>query len=105
MNIYLMYVIICSMDNVKSMNPGKSVVVGDDFFVAGFLYGGFDKGVVVRDRKDVKGKIDKIIDDGDIGLIVVSRALVADEMEYINKIKCDGSKPLVVEVGALKHSE
>ena len=92
------------MDSVKSMepvNPGKSVVVGDDFFVAGFLYGGFDKGVVVRDRKEVIGKIDKIIDDGDVGLIVVSRALVEGEMEYINKIKCDGAKPLVVEVGAL----
>jgi len=66
--------------------------------VAGFLYGGFDKAVVVRDRKDVKGKIDLIIDEGDVGLIVVSKALVEGDMEHINKIKCDGSKPLVVEV-------
>ena len=87
---------ICSMESMKS------VIVGDEFFVAGFLYGGFGKGVVVRDRKDVKGKMDKIIDEGDVGLIVVSKVLVADEMQYINKIKCDASKPLVVEVGALK---
>ncbi len=83
---------------MEGANPGKSVVVGDSFFVAGFLYGGFDRGVVVKDRKDVKVKIDEIIGDEEVGLIVVSRALVKENMDYINRIKSDTSAPLIVEI-------
>ncbi len=90
------------------MEGMKSVVIGDDFFVAGFLYSGFDKGIIVRDKKDIRIKIDNIIENDEIGLIVISKALVVDDMDYISKIKCDSAKPLVIEIagygkaGALK---
>lgn len=75
-----------------------SVVVGDEFFVAGFLYGGFDKGIVVKDEGDARMKIDEAIENKDVGLVVVSKELVEHDIGYINEIKADASKPLIVEL-------
>lgn len=78
-------------------NNMTSVVIGDEFFVAGFLYGGFHKGIVIKDGKDARIKIDEVIEDGNAGLIVVEKALVIDA-DHINRVKSDASKPLIVEI-------
>ncbi|MFH1127562.1 MAG: V-type ATP synthase subunit F [archaeon] len=80
-------------------NNMMSVVIGDEFFVAGFLYGGFDRGIVVKDRKDVKIKINEAIEKGDAGLIVVEKSFVdVDDEGFIKRLKADASMPLVVDI-------
>lgn len=76
----------------------KSIVIGDGFFVAGFLYGGFDKGIVVNDKKDIKMKINEIIDDGNVKLIVVEKLLIEEDIGFVKNIKADASKPLILEI-------
>lgn len=78
-------------------NNMMSVVIGDEFFVAGFLYGGFDRGIVIKDRKDVRTRINEAIGYGNISLIVIEESFI-DDMDYINRLKSDACMPLVMEI-------
>lgn len=75
-----------------------SVVIGDEFFVAGFLYGGFERGFVVKKEKDAIAKIEDIIRMGDAELIVVKKGIIEQSADYVASIKADARMPLIIEL-------
>ena len=82
-----------SADSSKS-----SVVIGDSFFVASMLYGGFERGIVALDQVDAQAKIDEVIKEGKTKLIVVPKGLFEKGSKYINGIKAASAMPFILEL-------
>lgn len=76
----------------------SSVVIGDSFFVASMLYGGFERGIVAKDQVEAQAKIDEIIKEGKTKLIVVPKGLFGKGSKYINNIKAASAMPFIVEL-------
>ncbi len=82
----------------SSESSRSSVVIGDSFFVASMLYGGFERGIVALNQVDAQAKIDEIIKEGKTKLIVVPKGLFDKGSKYINGIKAASAMPFILEL-------
>ena len=56
------------------------------------------EGVVVHEKEELQKALDKIIDDSEIGIVLVTEKLVKLAPDYIYDIKLKKSVPLIVEI-------
>ena len=86
----------CSPESSNSSR--SSVVIGDSFFVASMLYGGFGRGIVAKDQSEAQARIDEVIKEGKTQLIVVPKGLFEKGSKFIDNIKASSSMPFIVEL-------
>ncbi len=56
------------------------------------------EGVVVHEKEEVLAAIDKVVQDKEVGILVVTRKLAELIPDVIDEMKLSGSLPLVVEI-------
>ena len=77
----------------------KTIAIGSKTFVTGFQLAGIE-GINVEDHNDLMKNVNSFIDDGDVGLILVSDDVALNAKDELTEIKAKRSTPIIFEVPA-----
>ena len=76
----------------------KIFVIGDGTTVTGFRLAGVTHGFITEDHEEAKKKLLEIVNDRDIGLIILTEKLAEKLREEIKSISEERMSPLIVEI-------
>jgi len=74
----------------------KIAVIGDEDTVALFAYAGASETMVAND--DVETQFDGLVDQPDVGIIIITERIADQIMKKITKIKMQRELPIIVEI-------
>ncbi|MFP4056028.1 MAG: V-type ATP synthase subunit F [Candidatus Brocadiia bacterium] len=72
-------------------------VIGDEDTVLGFRYAGIP-GQCVGDAEEARQALQDVVDQGDVGILVITDRVADTIREAVNEVRFSRSRPLVVEV-------
>ncbi len=76
----------------------KIVTIGDLETVVGFRLAGVREGYIVNDSREALKKIEELIKDDNIGLIIINERLMMDIRKDVEILLEGREKPLIVDV-------
>ena len=76
----------------------KTAVIGDQVTVSGFLLGGFSLGYEVSDSTEARRKLEAVIAEKDVALIVITQNLTEEIKSFVNEIKKRKNAPIILEI-------
>jgi len=74
----------------------KMAVIGDEDTVALFTFAGVGRGVVAGG--EVAAQLDELVEDPDIGVIIITERIADTLLDKITKIKLQRELPIIVEI-------
>ncbi len=76
----------------------KIVTIGDLETVVGFRLAGVKEGYVVENSKEALKKIEELIKDNEIGLIIINERFMMDIRKDVEALLEGREKPLIVDI-------
>ncbi|MBP2031040.1 V/A-type H+-transporting ATPase subunit F [Methanohalophilus levihalophilus] len=79
-------------------------VVGEDQFVTGFRLAGIKKVYEIKDDSELEGKVNEIIDDSDVGILVMNSDDFNKLPETLRENLSESVEPTLVTLGGTSQS-
>lgn len=79
-------------------------VVGEDQFVTGFRLAGIKKVYEIRDDEELEAKVNEVIDDSEIGILVMHSDDVNKLPETLRENLSESVEPTLVTLGGTSQS-